>query len=103
MRNNHTKYPHFESSDIPWIVEDAAWYGEHTVKVWFRDGSVKIVDFEKMLSEKLSGGVFEPLKDVSYFSQLRYDETLETIVWPNNADIAPEYLYDHGIDVEPTI
>ncbi len=39
------------------------------------------------------GGVFEPLKDPAYFARLRADAEAGTIVWPNDADVAPETLY----------
>jgi uncharacterized protein DUF2442 len=42
------------------------------------------------------GGVFEPLKDPDYFRKLRADEEAGTIVWPNDADIAPETLYSRA-------
>ena len=97
MRHNRTKFPHSDE-DLYWVVEDAAWYEGFKVKIWFRDGSIKIVDFEDHLKTK-TGPVFEPLKDVEYFSKARYDEELSTIAWPNGADIAPEYLYENGIDI----
>jgi hypothetical protein len=37
--------------------------------------------------------MFEPLQDESLFSQLRFDPEADTIVWPNGADLAPEYLH----------
>jgi len=58
--------------------------------VWlsFDDGVSGEVDLE----EALVGPVFEPLKDNSEFSKLYFDEELETLVWPNGADFAPEFL-----------
>ncbi|MGD1059029.1 MAG: DUF2442 domain-containing protein [Solirubrobacteraceae bacterium] len=41
-------------------------------------------------------GVFEPLRDRTYFAQLRADAEAGTIVWPNEGDIAPETLYAHA-------
>jgi hypothetical protein len=41
----------------------------------------------------LTGKVFDPLKDMKMFSRFTVDKELDTIVWPNGADIAPEYLY----------
>ncbi len=38
-------------------------------------------------------GVFEPLRDPSYFARVRIDPELGTIGWPNVADMAPEPLY----------
>ena len=34
-----------------------------------------------------------PLNDKALFAELFLDEELETIVWPNGADFAPEFLY----------
>ena len=42
------------------------------------------------------GGVFEPLRGPAYFRQLRADAEAGTIVWPNEADVAPETLYAHA-------
>ncbi len=56
----------------------------------FNDGAEGIVD----LSKELWGAVFEPLNDVKLFSQVKLDTELDTIVWPNGADLAPEFLHD---------
>lgn len=37
--------------------------------------------------------MFEPLKDQARFAEFALDKELETIVWPNGADFAPEFLY----------
>ena len=70
-------------------VTEAGYLEDYKVEVSFNDGRKGVAD----LSETLKGPVFEPLKDMSVFSQLRVDEELETIIWPNGADLAPEYLY----------
>lgn len=62
----------------------------HTVHVRFEDGLVAEVDLSYLLDY---GGVFKPLRDLNYFRQLRADSEAGTIVWPNQADIAPETLY----------
>jgi Protein of unknown function (DUF2442) len=63
-----------------------------TVHVRFEDCTAD-VDLSYLLEY---GGVFEPLRDVKFFRQLRADREAGTIVWPNEADIAPETLYAHA-------
>jgi Protein of unknown function (DUF2442) len=63
---------------------------DHTVNVHFEDGLTADVDLSYLLDY---GGVFEPLRDPDYFRRLRADAEAGTIVWPNQADIAPETLY----------
>ena len=65
-------------------------YGVH---VRFEDGLFADVDLSYLLDY---GGVFEPLRDLEYFRQLRADAEAGTIVWPNEADMAPETLYSHA-------
>lgn len=65
----------------------------YTVHVRFEDGLSADVDLEYLLDY---GGVFEPLRELEYFHQLRADAEAGTIVWPNEADIAPETLYAHA-------
>jgi hypothetical protein len=36
---------------------------------------------------------FHPVRDPVYFATFRLDPEANTIVWPNEADIAPETLY----------
>lgn len=65
----------------------------YIVTVRFDDGTSGDVDLSYLTEY---GGVFEPLKDPAYFAQLRADAEAGTIVWPNDADIAPETLYAHA-------
>ncbi len=62
---------------------------DHRLRVSFDDGSEGEVAF----SQAEWSGVFEPLRDPSYFRRATLDEELGTIVWPNGADIAPETLH----------
>lgn len=71
-------------------MTDATASDAHTVHVRFEDGLAAEVDLSYLLDY---GGVFEPLRDPEFFRQLRVDAEAGTIVWPNQADIAPETLY----------
>jgi hypothetical protein len=71
-------------------VMDARHAGRYRVWLRFDDGLTGEIDLE----DELWGPVFEPLKNVAEFSQLRADPELETVVWPNGADFAPEFLHD---------
>ncbi len=63
----------------------------HDYQLWlrFNDDSEGIVD----LAGELWGAVFEPLKDLTLFSQVKLDKELATISWPNGADFASEFLH----------
>ncbi|TMH94965.1 MAG: DUF2442 domain-containing protein, partial [Betaproteobacteria bacterium] len=36
--------------------------------------------------------IFEPLRDVALFRRFVVHSELKTLVWPNGADLAPEFL-----------
>jgi hypothetical protein len=55
------------------------------------------------LRSTLGQGVFEPLKDVAQFRQVKVDDELNTIVWPNGADLAPEYVYFQAFKDDPQL
>ncbi len=59
----------------------------------FNDGAEGVVD----LSDCLEGEVFEPLKDEARFKAFRIDPDIETVVWDNGTDMAPEFLYEKMI------
>jgi hypothetical protein len=56
----------------------------------FADGASGEVD----LCDAIQGPIFEPLADPEYFRGFRVDADLHTVVWPNGADFAPEFLRD---------
>ena len=69
-------------------ITHSRYVADHTVWLRFSDG----VEGEVDLSDELHGEVFEPLKDIAYFQQLQVHPELRTVVWPNGADFAPEFL-----------
>ena len=70
-------------------VTEARYVREYIVFVRFQDG----VEGEVDLRPQLYGEIFEPLKTMDYFRQFRVDPDLHTLVWPNEADFAPEFLH----------
>lgn len=71
---------------------------EHTdgyaIRVRFNNGEQGVVD----LSQALWGPMFEPLKDQTEFRRLKVSEVLHTICWENDADLAPEYVYERMVE-----
>ncbi len=69
-------------------ITDVEYLHHYQLKLAFNDGVTGIVD----LSNELWGEMFEPLQDIQLFSQVKLDKELDTIVWANGADLAPEFL-----------
>jgi len=63
--------------------------GEYRIWLKFADATEGEVD----LQEELWGEMFESLKDKDLFAKFSPHKELETVVWPNGADFAPEFLY----------
>ena len=76
----------------PLLVEATPTSG-YTVHARFEDGVAADVDLSYLPAY---GGVFEPLHDLDYFRRLQANAEAGTITWPNEADIAPETLYERA-------
>jgi len=72
-------------------VKEARYVRDYVIWLRFNDGAEGEIDLEK----QLEGEVFRPLKDLNQFRQFKVDPEIETIVWENGADLAPEYLYEN--------
>jgi hypothetical protein len=68
-------------------IAEAKYAGDYRIWLRFADG----VEGEVNLESELWGEMFEPLKALVARLQL-YPER-STIYWPNDADLAPEFLY----------
>jgi len=73
----------------PRVIE-ATYVHNYVLHLRFAGGQEGDVD----LKSELHGEVFEPLRDPAYFRQFQVRPDLGTIVWPNGADFAPEFLYE---------
>lgn len=67
----------------------------YTLIVTFEGGSRRRVD----CTNALVGPIFAPLHDPLYFARARFSEDANTVEWPNGADLAPEFLWETGVEV----
>jgi len=72
-------------------VVEARRIGGNVVWLRFRDGTSGEID----LAAALRGPIFEPWRDPALFSRFQIHPEFLTLVWPNRADFAPEFLHDH--------
>ena len=70
-------------------VTEARYVSGFTIWVRFSDGAAGEVD----LSGELEGEVFDPLRQPAFFRSFLLHPELHTLVWPNGADFAPEFLH----------
>jgi hypothetical protein len=64
--------------------------GDYRLRIRFEDGVEGVIDLEEIIPFT---GVFEPLENHTYFSQVTVTPDVGTICWPNGADLDPDVLY----------
>jgi hypothetical protein len=75
-------------------VITAKYIQDYRVFLKFNNGFETIVDLEEtLLNDKRK--IFKPLLNKKYFEN--FSIRLNTICWENEADFAPEFLYDLGM------
>ena len=70
-------------------VKKAKYLRDYVIWVKFNNGAEGEVD----LIGELDGDIFGSLKNKRLFKLFKVDSELQTIVWDNGADLAPEFLY----------
>ena len=75
-------------------VTAAEYLDHYRIFVQFNNGESGVVDLEGTLW----GPMFEPLKDVAVFQRFEVSQILHTIRWENDADLAPEYLFQKMVE-----
>lgn len=64
-----------------------------SLEVTFDDGMKRRIDVQP----ERRGTVFQPLGDPAFFALVRIEGG--TVTWPNDADLAPEFLYEAGEEI----
>ncbi|MBR6930097.1 MAG: DUF2442 domain-containing protein [Bacteroidales bacterium] len=72
-------------------ITDVEYLGDYSLLCSFNNGQRRKVDLTPLLAYP----AFADLRDKGNFIQFGLDHT---IFWANGADIAPEYLYEHGVE-----
>ena len=67
---------------------------DYTLRMTFSDGKKKVFDFRPMLTKK----IYQALSNISLFLQAETDGC--GVVWNDDIDIDPTYLYEHGVEIE---
>jgi hypothetical protein len=72
------------------LVKSFSIVGPYTLKIAFNDGLCRDIDFRPVLQ----GELFGPLHGWRLFDQVRRDEEVHTLVWPDGAHFDPATLHD---------
>ena len=65
----------------------------YTLRLTYADGEVIVVDFTPVIQR---GGVFAPLSDPEFFSQVSIGERGRYIQWPSELDFCADALWLEG-------
>lgn len=77
----------------PWRIVQAQALPGMRLLVEFVNGTSGEADMSRFLeSQRVTGTVFEQLRDPAVFEQVRVE--LGAVTWPNGADLAPDAMYD---------
>ncbi len=74
-------------------VTKAKYLDGYKIELLFNTGETKIVDLEATLFND-NRKIFESLRNIQYFKS--FSLGYNTITWDNEADFAPEYLFEIG-------
>lgn len=69
---------------------------DYTLTVTFRDGDKKLYDMRPLIDGEKAFKPYAPLIDINFFMQAH---VCGSVAWNDEIDIAPEELYENGIDI----
>ena len=76
-----------------WVVS-ASYEGDYRISIEFNDGMRGIVDLRATIFED-TRPIFAALREKEFFR--RFHVEMDTLVWDNGLDLAPEFLYDLAV------
>nr|VFJ86667.1 MAG: Protein of unknown function (DUF2442) [Candidatus Kentron sp. LFY] len=71
-------------------INEAKYIGGYRIRILFNNGKEGIANLEKIILDD-TRPIFSDLKQRSKFSAFKLEHG--TVIWPNNLDLAPEYLF----------
>ncbi|MEI6286778.1 MAG: DUF2442 domain-containing protein [Bacillota bacterium] len=80
----------YRASTPAWVVNKVTPCEDYTLLLTFCTGEMRLFDAKPLLTK----GIFIPLKDIHLF--MRAKASCGTVIWTDELDIAPEYLYEHS-------
>lgn len=80
-------------------IKKVEYLKEYQLRLTFNDKKQKVVDLKNLTKGYGPDTVFFPFKDLKFFQSVKLDKDLGTIVWPNGADLCPDYLYMEGQEI----
>jgi hypothetical protein len=79
-------------------VTEANYIKDYQIEICFNDKKVGLVDLKNTI-ETDNRKIFQELKNIEKFKFFSVD--MDTIVWKNGLDLAPEFLYDLAFNKKP--
>lgn len=73
-----------------YYIDEFQIVGPYTLHIIFDDKTVQVINFEPTLH----GRLLSPLRDQQFFNQVRLDQEIRNLVWPNDAAFDPEALHN---------
>ena len=77
-----------------WVVKEVEPKDDYTLLLTFADGTKKIYNAHPLLDKP----IFSDLKNIVFFLYAKVE--CGTVVWNDDIDIAPEYLYEYSQPAE---
>jgi len=74
-------------------IKNFSFEAPYTLRLHFNDEKQQVINFLPILH----GEIYGPLQESSLFNQVKLDDEVGTIVWPNGADFDPATLYDWNL------